>query len=373
MPSPSYRELLEADKPPEYLDMGVYKRELYKFVYDFFGDDPAAGDAKVAILDKITDNNFTLDHATVSALQRTDADGDDLGNTSQQIIGLLAAEFPGDFAIEGLLSLIKSSLSDLCDGSSCEYVAFLADKTSMAKAFKFITESIVVMGDSSEFFDQFTIDNELIVSYNYKTDGAVDPSGLHEFTRENLFDEAGPTGTPIFSFVSTPGAYAMDQLNTDFNAVMRTAEGYNIDQQLMFDFITAPVLDLTQYEVDKALQAMTNMPESVSGDFKTNLEYVFKQLTSRNAYDEIIFMSDQERQDLASLMTSAAGRNAICVASHVNALQSTGTNVGADPETMYASFESERWTWDDLYKTPCNHFRSGYTVKINKKILYKFC
>ena len=274
----------------------MYKQELYKFVYDFLGNDVAIADAKWAILDKIIDINFPLDHATVSALERTDAQGNDLGNTSQQIIGLLAVEFAGDFAIEGLLSLIQSSLSDLCDGYSCEYVPFLSGKTSMAKAFKFITESIVVMGESSEFFNTYTIDHELIVSYNYQTDGAPNPSGLHDFTRENLFDEAGPTGSPIFSFISTPGAYAMDKLNTDFNAVMRSAEGYNIDQILMYDFITAPVLDLTQYQVDMALQAMTNMPESI-GDFGINLEYVFDQLTSRTATDEFIFMSDQERQD----------------------------------------------------------------------------
>ena len=349
----------------------MYKQELYKFVYDFLGNDAAIADAKTAILEKIVDNNFSLDHATVSALERTNDHGNDLGNTSQQIIGLLAAEFDGDFAIEGLLSLIQSSLSDLCDGYSCEYVAFLSGKTSMAKSFKFIIESIVVMGESSEFFNTYTIDHELIVSYNYQNDGAPDPSGLHDFTRENLFDEAGPTGTPIFSFVSTPGAYAMEQLNTDFNAVMRSAEGYNIDQILMYDFIRAPVLDLTQYQVDMALQAMTNMPESL-GHFDINLEYVFNQLISRTESDEFIFMSDQERQDLASLMTSAAGRNAICVASHVNALQFLGTNVGADPETMYASFDSERWTWDDLYKTPCNHFRSGYSFQIHTKFLSKF-
>ena len=77
-----------------------------------------------------------------------------------------------------------------------------------------------------------------------------------------------------------------------------------------------------------ALQAMTNMPVSVGGDFKTNLEYVFNQLTTRTVADEIILMSDQERQDLATIMTeSAFGRNAICVATHVNSLQYSAIHV----------------------------------------------
>ena len=222
---------------------------------------------------------------------------------------------------------------------------------------------MVIMGDSADFDDTTTIDNELIVSYNYQTEGATDPSGLHDFTRENLFDEAGPTasGNPIFTFASVTGENSKIDLDTDFNAAKRSAEGYNMDQQLMYDFITAPVLDLTQYQVDMALQAMTNMPVSTGGDFKTNLEYVFNQLTTRTVADEIILMSDQERQDLATIMTeSAFGRNAICVATHVNSLQSIGTVNGADEETMYNSFESEKWTWRDLYKTPCNRFRSGY-------------
>ena len=89
----------------------MYKQELYKFVYEFIGPDPAYYDTLAYILSKITDENFVLDHATVSTLERIDADGNDLGNTSQQVIGLLAAEFAGDFAVEGLLTLIQNSLS----------------------------------------------------------------------------------------------------------------------------------------------------------------------------------------------------------------------------------------------------------------------
>ena len=372
--------------------MGVYKQELYKYVYDFIGNDGAATDAKTAILAKIEDENFVLNHATVSALEAKDANGH---NRSEQVLGLLCAEFGGtlpdagaqdpadpaadpaadpmddhsnggrrtveDSAVVAILTPIKNSLSDLCDGASCEVDATLTGKTGMAKAFKFIMESIVEMGSSSDFDDTTTIDNELIIAYNYNTDAAPDSSGLHDFNRENLFDEAGPTGTPIFSFANVAGDDAKTLMDTNFNASMRSAEGYNMDQQLMYDFITAPVLDLTQYQIDMALQAMTNMPESTNGDFNTNLQYVFDQLTTRTAADEIILMSDQERQDLATVMTeSAFGRNAICVATHVNSLQSLGTTNGADPVTMYNSFESERWTWRDLYKTPCNRFRLGY-------------
>ena len=163
---------------------------------------------------------------------------------------------------------------------------------------------------------------------------------------------------PILIFTLTK-----TQLTTDFNAAMRAAEGYNMDQQLMYDFLTAPVLDLTQYQIDSALQAMTDMPESVGGDFATNLDYVFNNLKARDANGEPTLMSDQEVQDLAALMTeSALGRNALCVATHINSLQSIGTTNGADPDTLYASFGAERWTWRDMYKTPCNRFRSGHKL-----------
>ena len=227
----------------DWATMGVYKQELYKFVYDFIGTDAALTAAKDSILAKIADPTFVLDHATVSALERTDTDGNDLGNTSQQVLGLLAAQFAGDTAIEEVLTPIQNSLSDLCDGASCEVDENLVGKTNMAKAFKFITESMVIMGESDDFDDTTTIDNELIVSYNYATDGAVDPSGLHDFTRENLFDEPGPTasGNPIFTFASVTGDNAKADMDTDFNAAKRTAEGYNMDQQLMHDFLTARV------------------------------------------------------------------------------------------------------------------------------------
>ena len=399
------------DRPADWANMGVYKQELYKYIYDFIGNDAAATDAKAAILSKIEDASFVLDHATVSKLEPKDAMGQ---NRSEQVLGLLCAEFGGavtqdpaqdpaqdppkdpaedptggmnqdptggmnqdpsggmnnhnegiervveDAAVVTVLTPIKNSLSDLCDGAKCEVDATLAGKTGMAKAYKFILGAIVDMGESADFDETTTIDNELVIAYNYNTDGATDPSGLHDFTRENLFDEAGPAGTPIFSFANISGEAAKTQMTTNFNAAMRSAEGYNMDQQLMYDFITAPVLDLTQYQIDMALQAMTDMPESVGGDFATNLNYVFNNLRARDANSEPTLMSDQEVQDLASAMTdSALGRNALCVATHVNSLQSIGTSNGADPDTLYASFDAERWTWRDMYKTPCNRFRSG--------------
>ena len=60
-----------------------------------------------------------------------------------------------------------------------------------------------------------------------------------------------------------------------------------MDQQLMYDFLTAPVLDLTLYQIDSALQAMTDMPESVGGDFATNLDYVFNNLKADVGADEV--------------------------------------------------------------------------------------
>ena len=114
--------------------MGVYKQELYKFVYDYIGTDAGATTAKDAILAKIIDPTFVLDHATVSALEREDADGNDLGNTSQQVLGLLLTAFAGDTAVEEVLTPILNSLNDLCDGAACEVDASLTGKTNMAKA-----------------------------------------------------------------------------------------------------------------------------------------------------------------------------------------------------------------------------------------------
>ena len=214
--------------------MGVYKQELYKYIYDFIGNDVDATDAKDAILTKIEDASFVLDHATVSALEPKDGLGQ---NRSEQVLNLLCAQFGvaaptagpteppvttptmdpmnhpiprnvDDAAVVTVLTPIKNSLSDLCDGAQCEVDSTLVGKTGMAKAYKFIMEAIVDMGDSSDFDETTTIDNELIISYNYNTDGATDPSGLHDFTRENLFDEAGPTGNPIFSFATVDGTAA---------------------------------------------------------------------------------------------------------------------------------------------------------------------
>ena len=174
--------------------MGVYKQELYKYIYDFIGNDVDATDAKDAILTKIADASFVLNHATVSALEPKDGLGQ---NRSEQVLNLLCAQFGvaaptagpteppvttamdpmnhpnprtvDDAAVVTVLTPIKNSLSDLCDGAQCEVDSTLVGKTGMAKAYKFIMEAIVDMGDSSDFDETTTIDNELIISYNYNT------------------------------------------------------------------------------------------------------------------------------------------------------------------------------------------------------------
>ena len=222
-------------------------------------------------------------------------------------------------------------------------------------------ESMVTMGNSGSFNTDTTIDTELTVEYHYNTDAHPDTSGLHDFTRETLFDEAGPVdGNPIFSFSdSVVPEIAENALLSDFNDAKKAAEGLNMDQQLMADFLESGVLGLSDFQLDAAIQSMTNMLESVGGDFATNLQYVMDSLMAKDEHGDALLMTDQEAQDLALMMTdNALGRNALCVATAINKIQSKGVTSGLNPQDLYDSYKPERWTWRDLYKTPCNRFSS---------------
>ena len=268
-----------------------------------------------------------------------------------------------DLAVVTVLAPIKASLSDVCDGASCEVSPVLAGKTGMAKAYKFILDAMVTMGSTSIFDDTTTIDTELTVNYHYNTDADPNSSGLHDFTRDALFTGAGPTGPSIFSFTpDIPGAdveIAENALMADFNDAKMAAEGLNMDQQLMSDFLQSGVLGLDQFQIDAAIQSMTNMPESIGGSFPDNLDYVMNQLKAKDGNGDALLMTDQEVQDVAMVMTdSALGRNALCVATAINAIQAKGVASGLNAQDLYDSYKPERWTWRDLYKTPCNRFQS---------------
>jgi len=116
----------------------------------------------------------------------------------------------------------------------------------------------------------------------------------------------------------------------DFNDAKKTAEGLNMDQQLMADFLESGVLGLSDFQLDAAIQSLTNMPVSTGGDFATNLNYVMDALMAKDEHGDAMLMTDQEAQDLALMMTdNALGRNALCVA--VLPLQSIKFNQRVSP------------------------------------------